>query len=126
MDITDQLTYLLVKEHTLRSADWVALLIYGRQSNHDLELLLAQVIHFLFTAMLGLLYVYFIAPIKIKNHLFKGWLWSTFVWFVAITLTISTKIPALTEIDVNDFIFHFLLASIYGLTLAAANARLAK
>jgi uncharacterized membrane protein YagU involved in acid resistance len=101
----------------LRSLDWVGLIIYGHQPATLWELVDAQIVHLLFAALLGVIFVVLVSLLRAKNTLLLGWVFSASLWLVMYGVTLVLQLPGInTGLGAN--LFHLLLASIYGVVLA--------
>ena len=103
----------------LRFLDWSAIAIYGLKPESLAEAVFAQFAQFIFVGVLGVLFAYLIAAIGNKNHLLKGWLYGSGMWFVLYGITILYHVEATIPLHIDTAGTDFIGSTVYGLTLAA-------
>lgn len=103
----------------LRFMDYAAVMLYGRKSENIPELLFAAVGQIAFSALLGVIFVYLLPVISSTYLYLKSWFYSITVWFAVYALTVLFRVPEVAEITLNTAVSNFIVASLYGLVLAA-------
>ncbi|WP_285716244.1 hypothetical protein [Pelosinus sp. IPA-1] len=105
---------------TLRFADWTGIIIFGHTPPFSTgEILFSLTANIGFTGFLGIVFTYLIPLIKNTNLLFKGWVFSTFIWFFIYSVTALFKVEGTMPLPLNTAIANVATTSIYGLVLAA-------
>jgi hypothetical protein len=109
-----------------RFLDYAGVHIYGFKPETLGEQIFAQFVQFLFTGLLGIIFVYLIDKVKQRNILFKGQLYGVAIWFVVYTITILFKLKPLDKISLASTLENFIASMIFGAVLAIAYAVLSK
>ncbi len=102
---------------TLRWADFMGALVYGKKPVTIVETYFATVYVYFFLGLLGILFSYLIPKITSKNYLFKGVIFSLFIWFLAHTITVLFKVPELTNLPLKTALSNSVSAILWGLSL---------
>jgi len=109
---------------TLRFADWTAIIILGQTPPFSTgEILFSLAVNIGFTGILGIVFIYLIPLIKITNLLFKGWIFSTFIWFFIYSITTLFKVEGTMPIPLTTALANVVTTSIYGLVLAQVSEK---
>ncbi|MCB8815038.1 hypothetical protein [Desulfosporosinus shakirovi] len=115
MNIIDWLIY-FSGFHNERLFDWASIVLLGKLASGTGEGIFAQLAQIFFSGFIGILF-YFL--IRDNNHLiFKGWIFSIFIWFFLYGAAIGFKLPHLENRALFAGISHFISASSFGLVLA--------
>lgn len=114
------MVFYLIKFGTLRFADFAAILVYGRKAQGLLELLFATVIHWGFSAAVGIIFVFLLKAIGTKNLIYKGWFFGVGIWFFSYITTELFKIPEMETISFTSAVSNFLVSSLYGIMMSGA------
>ena len=102
----------------LRFLDWSAIAIYGLKPESLVEAVFAQLAQFVFVGVLGVLFAYLIAAMGSKNHLLKGWLYGSGMWFVLYGITILFHVEATIPLHIDTAATDFIGSTMYGLAMA--------
>ncbi|MBS4021723.1 MAG: hypothetical protein KGZ79_04795 [Dethiobacter sp.] len=98
--------------------DWGLSLLTGSTSGTLFETVIGQIIHFIFTGVLGVFYTYIVLLIPSRNYLLRGWLYGVIIFF-AIHVTVNLfGFQPLRPIPTSQLLSDFVTASIFGLVLA--------
>lgn len=109
---------------TLRFADWTAIIVLGQTPPFSTaEILFALAVNIGFTGILGIVFIYLVPLIKITNLLFKGWLFSTFIWFFIYVVASLFKVEGTMSIPLTTALANVATTSIYGLVLAQVSEK---
>lgn len=108
-----------LKITTLRFADWTGIIIFGHIPPFSTgEILFAIIGNIGFAGFLGIVFTYLISLIKSINLLFKGWVFSTFIWFFIYAITTLFKVEGTMPLPLNTAIANVITTSVFGLVLA--------
>ncbi len=110
----------------LRWADFAALLVYSRFATTTAEALLAQYTVWLFDGAAGIGFAYLVANTTSRGYHFKGWVYSSILWFLIFALGILLNVPELAEISFETAISNAAAATVWGLLVAEILYRLDK
>ncbi len=102
----------------IRFIDWAGVLIFGQLPQGVFEITSSVLGQLLFTGVLGSIYAFLIIIISSKNNIFKGILYSLFIWFTSYALGILFRVPDLTHFDLGTITSNFTGALIFGYVLA--------
>lgn len=116
----------LLKFGTLRFSDFAAILVYGRRAHSLLELLFATVVHWGFSAVAGVIFIYLLKAIGRKNLILKGWVFGVSIWFISYITTELFKIQEFATISFKSAVANFLVSSLYGIVITTVYSYLEK
>jgi len=109
---------------TLRFADWTAIITLGKAPPFSTgEILFALAANIGFMGILGIVFIYLIPLIKSTNLLFKGWIFSTFIWFLIYSVTALFKVEGTMPLPLTTALANVVTTSIYGLVLAQVSEK---
>ena len=117
-------SYYVLHLASIRYLDWMSVLMYGNFPLNEFDSVLAQILHFGFLGVLGILFAYFIPLVTSRHYLFKGWLYSMCVLTFTYSLMVLYKVPRLVIIEPYTVFSNLISSSIFGLILAEAIKRI--
>lgn len=104
---------------TLRFADWTGIIILGHIPPFSIgEFLFALAVNIGFMGFLGIIFAYLIVLVKSTNLHFKGWIFSTSIWFFIYAATALFKVEGTIPLPLTTVMSNFVTTSILGLVLA--------
>lgn len=122
-DTIFSLTVYYLGMSTHRFQDFGAILSFGYRPTNGWESVFAELIVFIFSGFLGILFVYLLPVIKLRYIFFKGWLLGVGAWFFIIVLVTMFSVQGLNIINSITVFLNFLGASIYGVALGLITKR---
>ncbi len=124
--IADLIMVNWLKFGDIRFLDYAGTHIYGFKPETFGEQIFAQLVQFIFTGLLGIIFVYLIDKVKQRNILFKGLIYGITVWFLIFNITILFKLEPLDQISFVCALENFIASLIFGAVIAIAYAVLSK
>ena len=104
---------------TLRFADWTGIIIFAHIPPFSTgEILFALAANIGFTGFLGIVFMYLVPLISSTNLHFKGWVFSTSIWFFIYAAATLFKVEGTMPLPLTTAIANVITTSIYGLVLA--------
>lgn len=97
--------------------DFASVLVFGQTPATIGQSIFAHIVQLFFSAILGVLFVYWIKRVTEKFLLFKGITFGLFVWFFAFSVSQLYKLQCLYKFDLGTVIVNYIAAIIYGVTL---------
>jgi hypothetical protein len=121
--IADSISFLLT--HVLKFGkvgyeDFAAVLIYGSKASTVPESIFAHLVQLFFSALVGVLFAFWIQRVTDRFFVFKGICFGLFVWFFAFSIAQLYKLQFLNQIDLVTVLQNYIAAIIYGLVLGFA------
>ena len=108
----------------LRYLDWAGVMIYGYIPVTFGEMAFAQLAQLIFVGVLGVIFAYLIPLLTSRNHLLRGWLFSSVIWFLLYGITFIFDVKQTIPLHVGTASTDLIGASVYGLFLAEVLRRL--
>lgn len=124
VDLFSLLTYNLLRITNWRFLDFAGLLIFGRKPAGTIEIMISVLGQIFFSAAMGVLFAFLLPLTTSRHYLLKGWFFGMLIWFSAYTVVHLFQLPQTLQLDPGTVLSNMFKASIYGLTLAWALARL--
>jgi hypothetical protein len=124
VDLLSLLTYNLLRITNWRFLDFAGLLIFGRKPTGAAEIIISVLGHLSFSAAMGVLFAYLLPFTSRRLFLLKGWFFGVLIWFSIYSVVHLFQLPQLRELDLGTVVSNMVKASLYGLALAWALARL--
>jgi hypothetical protein len=124
IDAVNAINYYVLNVTTLRNLDWAAIIVYGHPPRTPIETGLAEVWHLVWTALLGILFVYGRGILSTRHPLYRGIVYGAVTWMMIYTFTLLFKVPYVRIIAWKTALSNFALAIIFGLVLGYVTERL--
>ena len=102
---------------SVRWADFMGILTFGRMPVGVGEIVFTVIAVYIFVAFSGAVYAYALLLVSSANYWLKGWMFALAIWFTSFAIALLFRIPRLSDASLNDVLFNFFGASIWGLTL---------
>ncbi|MEW5954099.1 MAG: hypothetical protein AB1815_10315 [Bacillota bacterium] len=102
----------------LRYLDWAGVMIYGYRPVTFYEVAFAQLAQLIFVGVLGVVFACLIPLLTSRNYHLRGWLFSSFIWFLLHGITLLFDVEATIPMHVGTAATNLIGASVYGITLA--------
>lgn len=104
--------------------DFASVLVFGEKASTVGESIFAHLVQLFFSALLGVLFIYWIKRVTDQFLLFKGISFGLFVWFFAFSVVQLYKLQFLNKFDLETVLVNYFAAIIYGVVLGIALHRL--
>ncbi|MGE5553313.1 MAG: hypothetical protein ACM3XZ_05245 [Betaproteobacteria bacterium] len=125
IDLGNAIAYHALKVTTLRNLDWAAILVFRHPPRSPAETVFAEVVHLVFTALLGVVFAYASHPLAPTRHrIVRGMTYGAAVWMFTYAATLLFKVPYVTIVPWPTAVTGYVLALIFGSVLACVLARL--
>lgn len=98
--------------------DYAGLLVYGRQFHTFLENLFAFFSQVIFSASLGVLFIYILNRVTTKYLMLKGIFFAINIWYLIFGLVLLYKVPYVLVLTFEGGIENFITALLFGFFLA--------
>ena len=117
-------SYYYLRLTEIRHLDWMSIFLYGQLPQNTFDIILAQLVHFGFLALLGITFAYFVPLVSSRHYLFKGWIFSLTIFGIIYAVTLIYQVPGLILIQPYTVTSNLISSSIFGITLAEVTKRI--
>ena len=116
-DLTNFILTKVLKVGKIGYEDFAAVLVFGKIPSTMGQSIFAHLVQLFFSALLGVLFGYWVKRVTDRFIVFKGITFSLFVWFFAFSMTQLYKLQFLNQFDLETVIVNNIAAIIYGIML---------
>lgn len=113
----DLFSYHVLKFSANRYLDHFSGTIFGHESQSMTEAVFALVMDIWFSGFLGVVFFLLAGKLKDTNHLVRGWLYGSALWFIFHMAGNVLRVPSFSGMMLESLLVHLVADSIYGIVL---------